>query len=83
MPTADSAEIYRRLSAVENAINAHTAECVVRNEDMKEWRNAAHKDIESLKIDRDKALGIAIAVSTLASALGSGGVLALFRAFGQ
>lgn len=83
MPTADSAEIYRRLSAVENAINAHTAECVVRNEDMKEWRNAAHKDIESLKIDRAKALGIAIAVSTLASALGSGGVLALFRAFGQ
>lgn len=83
MPTThDSAEIYRRLSAVENAINAHTAECVVRNEDMKEWRKAAHADIDSLKVDRAKAFGIALAASTLASALGASGVIALFKAFG-
>ena len=83
MPTqSDSAEIYRRLSAVEQAINAHTAECVVRNEDLKEWRKEAHSDIQSLKLDRAKFIGIAIAISTLASALGSSGVIALFKAFG-
>lgn len=83
MPNSESAEIYRRLSAVEQAINAHTAECVVRNEDIKDWRKAAHADIESLKIDRAKAFGIMIAASTLASALGTSGVIALFKALGK
>lgn len=76
-------EIYRRLNAVEQAISNHMAECSVRNEDLREWRKAAHADIDSLKIDRAKAFGIAIAASTLASALGTSGVIALFKAFGQ
>lgn len=83
MPNAESAEIYRRLSAVEQAINSHTAECVVRNDDIKEWRREAHADIQSLKLDRAKFIGIAIAVSTIASALGSGGVIALFKVLGK
>lgn len=68
---------------MEQAINAHTAECVVRNEDMKDWRKAAHTDIESLKIDRAKAFGIMIAASTIASALGTSGVIALFKVLGK
>lgn len=83
MPNSESAEIYRRLSAVEQAINAHTAECVVRNDDLKDWRRAAHADIESLKIDRAKAFGIMLAASTLASVLGTSGVIALFKVFGK
>lgn len=68
---------------MEQAINAHTAECVVRNDDLKDWRRAAHADIESLKIDRAKAFGIMLAASTLASVLGTSGVIALFKVFGK
>lgn len=79
----ETGEICRRLSAVEQAISSHTAECVVRNDDMREWRKATHDDVQALKLDRAKFVGIAIAVSTIASALGSGGMLALFRVLGK
>lgn len=68
---------------MEQAINSHTAECVVRNDDLREWRKTAHADIESLKIDRAKAFGIMIAASTIASALGTSGVIALFKVLGK
>lgn len=80
---SDLAELYRKVNAVEQAINSHTAECTVRNEDLREWRKEAHADISSLKLDRAKFIGIAIAVSTVASALGSGGILAIFKLIGK
>lgn len=82
MPNADSAEIFRRLSAVEQSINSHVAECVVRNEDFKEWRREAHSDLKILKADKAKQAGVMLVLATLASMLGSGGVFALFKVLG-
>lgn len=82
MPNAtDSAEIFNRLRAVETSIDTHRAECSIRNEQRRRWEAEIDSDVDSLKLDRAKALGIAIAASTVASALGAGGVIALFKAF--
>lgn len=89
MPTADSAEIYRRLNAVEQATKVHEAECEVRNSILKDWmatrveqEKATAIDLHEIKVDRAKMVGAFMAISTLASALGSAGVIALFKAFG-
>lgn len=76
-----AAELFDRLRAVETAVERHTSECRIRNENRERWEALISDDVTSLKLDRAKFIGIAIAVSTLASALGSGGVLALFRLF--
>lgn len=84
MPNAqDSAELFGRLRAVESAIDTHRAECSIRNQQRERWEAEIDADVNSLKLDRAKALGIAIAASTVASALGTSGVIALFRAFGK
>jgi len=84
MPNPNQAsELFERLRAVETAVERHTAECRIRNENRDKWEVAVGADVTSLKLDRAKFIGIAIAVSTLASALGSGGVLALFKALGK
>lgn len=82
MPDPASAEIYERLRAVETAITTHSAECSIRNKQRERWEAEIDADVNSLKLDRAKAFGIAIAASTLASMLGTSGVIALFKAFG-
>ena len=80
---AQVAELFERLRSVETSIGEHRAECNVRNEQRKRWESEIDGDVNSLKIDRAKFIGIAIAVSTIASALGSGGALAVIKAIGH
>lgn len=84
MPNSNqAAELFERLRAVETSIDTHRAECSIRNEQRHRWEAEIDADVNSLKLDRAKAFGIAIAASTLASALGTSGVIALFKVFGQ
>lgn len=78
-----AAELFDRLRAVETSIDTHRAECAIRNEQRRRWEAEIDDDVTSLKLDRAKALGIAIAASTVASALGAGGMLSLFKLLGK
>lgn len=78
-PVNQAAELFERLRAVETSIGEHRAECNIRNQQRTRWEAQIDDDVGSLKLDRAKFIGIAVAVSTVASALGSGGILALFE----
>lgn len=80
---SQAAELFERLRAVETSINTHRAECDIRNQQRQRWEAEIDGAVDSLKLDRAKFVGIAIAVSTVASALGSGGVIALLKVLGQ
>lgn len=86
---SNSAELFARLRAVEQAISNHASECNIRNENLREWmahstaRDKEHEsDIQTLKMDRAKMAGAFLLLGTLSSAIGAGGVLALFKTLG-